>query len=355
MGWNVFFENQLKSLALPGVQGDFLVGRVAVENKTNYLVLGEQGEFLAEITGRLFYTAASEAKLPKVGDWVLMSPAGENRAIIHQVFERKSTISRKVPGKRAEEQVLATNVDRLFIVQGLDGNFNLARLERYLALAGKSKAVVVLNKADLAVNLEKVLSQVKERIGHLPVVCISALQAQLGPLRQYIEPGATVAFVGSSGVGKSTLINGLLGEKLLATGPIRASDSKGRHTSTRREMVVLPGGGILIDTPGMRELQLWDDEDMFSANFSHVEAFFENCRFSNCTHQGEPGCAIAVALGSGELLEAHWQSYLKMKRELEYLASRTDQQLMHEKKQQWKKIHKNQKQMYKNRNKDGGR
>lgn len=349
LGWNTFFEDQLQSSIFCGP----LIGRVAIENKTNYVVLCETGEYVAEATGRLFYMATSDAELPKVGDWVLMSETDANRAIIHQVLERKSVISRRAPGKKAEEQVLATNVDRLFIVQGLDDNFNLARLERYLTLAQNVEPVIVLNKADLCPDLPKVVARVKERIKNVPVLAVSATQSQLATrleaLTSFIASGTTIAFVGSSGVGKSTLINSLLQEERLATGATRATDSKGRHTTTRRELVVLPAGGILIDTPGMRELQLWGSEDQLEEAFEDIGAYIGRCKFGNCTHTDEPGCAVKAALGAGEISMAHWDNYLKMKRELVYLATKTDTQAMLEKKQKWKQIHKAQRNLYKNR------
>ncbi len=345
MGWNKFFEDQLQRSTLP----EPLIGRVAIENKTNYTVLCEKGEYKAEATGRLFYMATSDAELPKVGDWVLMTETDANRAIIHQVLDRKSVISRRAPGKKAEEQVLATNVDRLFIVQGLDDNFNLARLERYLTLAQNVAPVIVLNKADLCPDLSKVVAEVKERIKNVPVLTVSAAQNQLTALAPFIAFGSTVAIVGSSGVGKSTLINSLLQEERLATGATRASDSRGRHTTTRRELVVLPAGGILIDTPGMRELQLWGSEEQLEGAFEDLGAYLARCKFGNCTHTDEPGCAVKAALDAGEISRAHWENYLKMKRELEYLATKTDVLAMLEKKQKWKQIHKAHRNMYKNK------
>lgn len=347
LGWNIFFENQIESGAASG----FLTGRVAIENRTNFTVLAHNAEFVAEAAGRLFYMATSEAELPKTGDWVLMTETDAGRALIHQVLERKSTISRKVPGKKTEEQILAANVDKLFIVQGLDGNFNLARLERYLALAQNVNPVIVLNKADLCADPQEYVARVKERIKDVPVVVVSGLTNEVEALSPWLTEGTTVAFAGSSGVGKSTLINKLLREDRLAVGASRSKDSKGRHTTTRRELLVLPQGGILIDTPGMRELQLWGEAAQLSSSFEELEALMNECRFSNCTHSGEADCAVAKALESGEISEEQWQNYQKMKRELDYLATKTDVQAMLDKKNKWKKIHRLQKDLYKTRNK----
>ena len=347
LGWNSFFENQIENKAA----SNFLPGRVAIENRTNFTVLAPNASFLAEAAGRLFYMAATEAELPKTGDWVLMTETDAGRAIIHQVLERKSTISRREPGKKSEEQILAANVDKLFIVQGLDGNFNLARLERYLTLAHHVDPVIVLNKADLCADPGVYVARVKERIKDVPVVVVSGLANEVEALSPWLTEGTTVAFVGSSGVGKSTLINKLLQEDRLAVGANRSKDARGRHTTSRRELIILPKGGILIDTPGMRELQLWGETTQLSSSFEELEAMMEGCRFSNCTHTGEAGCAVTKALESGEISTEQWQNYQKMKKELDYLATKTDVQAMLEKKEKWKKINKLQKDLYKNSDK----
>ena len=346
LGWNIYFENQIT----PDDQ-DYIIGRVAVENKTNFQVLSAAGAYTAEATGKLFYMAETDAELPKVGDWVLMTEIDKGKAIIQKVLQRRSITSRKVPGKRAEEQVIATNIDKLFIVQGLDANFNLARLERYLTLAAGVAPVIVLNKADLCPNPEAIVQSVKERIKGVPILVTTALQDQVAPLLPYITTGVTVAVVGSSGVGKSTLINSLMGEKIMATSDVREGDAKGRHTTTTRHLMMLPAGGVLIDTPGMRELQLWGDQSSLSTFFEDIEALGQQCKFNNCTHTDEIGCAIREALENGSLDDGHWVNYAKMKKELEYLETRQNINAMLEKKNKWKKIHKEQREINKRRNK----
>tara|TARA_R110000744_G_scaffold76718_2_gene151898 strand:+ start:446 stop:1510 length:1065 start_codon:yes stop_codon:yes gene_type:complete len=345
LGWNTYFENQITQ-----DERELIVGRVSIENKTNYQVLTARDTYIAEATGRLFYMAETDAELPKVGDWVLMIEIDKGKAIIQRVLERQSVISRKVPGKKLEAQIIATNIDKLFIVQGLDGNFNLARLERYLTLAQNVEPVIVLNKADLCPHPEDIVREVKERIKNVEIVVVAALQNQVSALHPYIKAGSTIAIVGSSGVGKSTIINSLIGQPLMATGEVRELDAKGRHTTTSRHLMLLESGGVLIDTPGMRELQLWGDQSSLGTTFEDIEALSQLCKFKNCTHTDEKGCAITQALDEGSLDEAHWINYAKMKKELAYLETRQDVNAMLEKKKKWKKIQKDYKAIQKNRN-----
>ncbi len=346
LGWNTYFENQLR----PSDQG-FLIGRVAVENKTNFLVIVGEETYVAEATGKLFFMATADSELPKVGDWVLMAPMDERKAIIQKVLERKTVISRKVAGKKVEEQVIASNVDKIFIVQGLDGNFNLARLERYLTLARNIDAVIVLNKADLCPDRDAIVRQVKDRIKNVPVVVSTALENDVEALWPYLKEGETIAVVGSSGVGKSTIINKLTGQELMTTGDVRKVDSKGKHTTTGRHLIALPNGGLLIDTPGMRELQLWGDETALSDSFADIEELVRACKFKNCTHTVEKGCAVNSALENGSLNESQWFNYIKMKKELNYLERKQDLGAAAIEKNKWKKIHKHQRDLYKSRNK----
>jgi ribosome biogenesis GTPase len=274
----------------------------------------------------------------------------EPKAIIHAVLPRKSKFSRKVAGERTEEQIVAANVDTVFIVNGLDGgrSLNMRRIERYLTLAWDSGAtpVIVLNKADLCSDIDPVIQEVETIAIGTPIHAVSARERTgLDSLNTYLSEGRTVAFLGSSGVGKSALINALLGVEKQKTGEVREDDRMGRHTTTGRELILIPGGGIVIDTPGMREIQMWAGEDNLQKSFSDIELLAGECRFSDCSHNAESGCAVKAAIERGDLDPARLDSYHKLQGELRYLAFREQHSERLYEKQRWKKIAKWQKEI----------
>ncbi|MFA6107840.1 MAG: ribosome small subunit-dependent GTPase A [Candidatus Latescibacterota bacterium] len=326
VGWG---EDWIRTFAPLAMQG-LAPGRVIRLNGPTCTVLAAPGELTGELAGRLRHRATSAAKLPAVGDWVgLRLLPGEERAVVEEVLPRRTCFSRRAAGGRDDEQVLAANLDTVFLICGLDRDFNLRRLERYLTLAWDSGAapVAVLNKADLCDRLAERVAQVEGLGGAFPVHPVSATaMTGLEPLRPYLGPGRTVALLGSSGVGKSTLLNALIGREVARVGALRTGDGKGRHTTTHRELILLPGGGALIDTPGMRELQLWADSQSLGDTFEEIEAFAGECRFTDCTHLSEPGCAVLLALREGRLSATRLESWRKQERELRHLASRQGDQ-----------------------------
>lgn len=332
IGWDPAFEPQ------DPPEGS-IVGRIGVEHRGAYTVFTEQGTVTASIPGRMRHNS-SRGELPAVGDWVVMEPLdGEARAVIQEILPRKSRFSRKVAGETTEEQVVAANVDTVFIVTALNQDQNLRRVERYLALAWESGAlpVVVLTKADLC---DDILGAIAEFAAVAPGVDIHAVSvvADIGveDLTQYLGESKTIALLGSSGVGKSTLVNRLAGSNMKVKS-IR-SDGKGKHTTTHREMIIVPGGGVIIDTPGMREVQLWDAEEGLDNTFADITALAAGCKFNDCAHQGEPGCAIAAALEAGELEPERLESYRKLERELAFLERRQDKRLQAEEAKKWRKL-----------------
>ncbi len=327
LGWTDFFAAAFAPYAEEGL----VPARVIAQRGLNRVSTGE-AEHFADLSGRLRHELQGPGGVvghPAVGDWVaLRPPAGAGHAQVHAVLPRKSRFSRKIAGHRTEEQVVAANVDTLFLVSGLDGDFNPRRIERYLTAAWDSGAqpVVILNKVDRCPDVDRCLLEAQAVAAGVPVHRVSAKMGEgVDALRAYLRRGETVSLLGSSGVGKSTLINRLLGREAQRTSGVREHDDRGRHTTTHRELLVLPEGGLLIDTPGMREVQLWEGDQGIESVFADIEELAEGCRFSDCRHEGEPGCAVQEALENGALAPERLESYRKLQKELHAIQVRQDQ------------------------------
>ena len=319
LGWDASFADEFQPFEHDGLAP----ARVAVEHRSEYVVYSQDGELRAELTGRLRHGDEH----PAVGDWVAVaSRADEGRATIHAVLPRRSAFVRKVAWAETKPQVVAANVDVAFVVSGLDLNFNVRRIERYLTLAWESGAqpVVLLTKADLCDDVESRVYEVESVAFGVPVHAVSAPHGDgVDTVRSYVPAGRTAALLGSSGVGKSTLVNALVGTELLAVQEIR-EDGRGRHTTSHRQLVLLPDGGMMLDTPGMRELQLWDADSGMEAAFQDLDSLAAECRFADCSHGREPGCAVRTALAEGTLDVERFESWRKLQRELERLARKQD-------------------------------
>jgi ribosome biogenesis GTPase / thiamine phosphate phosphatase len=336
LGWTPRFAQAFDAFRADGVSP----ARVSLEHTHIYRVVSPDGERLARVSGRLRHDASGRADFPAVGDWVVVEAApGGGDARIRAVLPRATHFSRRAAGNPTEEQVVAANIDVVFLVSGLDHDFNPRRIERYLVTAWESGAapVIVLNKADLVEDPSAFVTEIAALAPGVPVHAVSAKRPEsMAVLRDHLGPGRTAALLGSSGVGKSSIANALVGEEVLRTREVRESDSRGRHTTTGRQLLLLPGGGILIDTPGMRELQLWDTGEAVAGAFADVESIGESCRFRDCRHAAEPGCAVIAAVASGMLPEARLESYRKLLGEQAFQATQQDERARLEVKRQGK-------------------
>ena len=324
LGWSDFFQDQLAEN-----ETHLVPARVVRQDLTGYLLFSDRGPLTGSLPGKFRHGVKSKAELPGVGDWVLVTLlAGEpDKAVIGKLMHRQSLFSRRGAGEQLDEQIIAANIDTAFIVSALDANFNPQRIERYLLLAWESKATpyILLNKADMCDDPGAKVEAVRQVAPGVDIATLSALTGQgIELLRSLIPIGQTGAMLGSSGVGKSTIINTLLGFERFQTGSVREGDSKGRHTTSFREMAQIPGAGLIIDTPGMRELQVWGDASSLSQAFDDLGDLASQCKFRDCAHGNEPGCAIKAAIASGDLEEARVISYRKLQAELKHLAEQQD-------------------------------
>ena len=340
LGWDDGFAHQFEAWAgKPHVQP----GRVFIEFNYICRLYIEGDELEAVVSGRLKHHATSRSELPAVGDWVVVRlPSSERRGSIVAVLPRRSGFSRKLAGQVTDEQVVAANINVVFIVMGLDPDFNIRRLERYLLLARESGAapVILLTKPDLADDVPARVEAVTTLAGDTPVHVLSPkFDEGIEHVAHYLTPGRTGALLGSSGVGKTTIINRLLGSDSRRTKEVRGVDSRGRHTTTNRELVVLPNGGLLIDTPGMRELQLWDVGGAVGQTFDDIEGFAAGCHFSDCRHRDEPRCAVKAAVVEGALAPDRLESYLKLQDELVVLARQQDERAQLDEKRKSRALH----------------
>ena len=325
LGWTPGFAAAFAPYQAAGLEP----ARVSLEHTHIYRVIAPGGERLARVSGKLRHAAARRADFPAVGDWVAVEPApAGHEARIRAVLPRATYFSRRAAGNPTEEQVVAANIDVVFLVSGLDHDFNPRRIERYLVTARESGAapVIVLNKSDLVADPEAFVAGVHAIAPGVPVLTVSAkTPASLDALRAQLTRGRTAALLGSSGVGKSSIANGLIGEALLRTHDVRESDSRGRHTTTGRQLILLPHGGILIDTPGMRELQLWEATEPAASTFADIAELATRCRFRDCRHVREPGCAVIAAAADRTLDAARLESYRKLQQEQSFLAAQQDE------------------------------
>lgn len=360
IGWDSFFESHLKNImGQARYDYEYIPGRVSAVHSDLCQIWTEEGEITARISGKLRDNIGNEsaslqveeASFPAVGDWVLVIKNPQHHSgTVRMILPRKTKFSRNAAGAASREQVVATNIDFAFIVASLNSELNTNRLERYLVAAWNSGAVpvILLNKADLCPEAEEQAAEIRTKCPGVALHVISAVkQNGLQQLDQYLNGGRTGVFLGSSGVGKSTIINRLLGDAVIEAREISPYKDKGRHTTTSRGMYLLGNGGLVIDTPGMRELQLWSGEDGLSETFADIETIAGQCRFRDCRHQKEPGCAVRAALEAGDIDPDRYRNYLKLQRELKYQESQNDARMKMDQSKRWKDIAKARKQLNK--------
>jgi ribosome biogenesis GTPase / thiamine phosphate phosphatase len=362
LGWCEYFSSQYEASK---TGSEFIPARVAEENRETYRTVSATGEVLCELSGKFRHEIQSRADFPAVGDWVLASlRENERRGTIHRVLKRSSKFSRKSAGRKTEEQIVAANIDVIFLVSSLNREFNPRRIERYLTLAWESgaKPVIVLNKCDLCENPDQLCRQAESAAMGVRVILASAFRGDgIAAIREMLRAGferpgtglaqasVTAAMLGSSGVGKSSLINAILATPLQETKSIREGDDRGRHTTTTRQLIVIPGGGVLIDTPGMRELQLWDASEGIGHAFSEIQGLAARCKFRDCKHESEPGCAVRAAVESEALDAERLESFHKLGREEKFLEAKQDAALRSQRTKDLRKMMKSVNQFYRDR------
>jgi len=322
LGWNETLEKKFKELDCK----DIIKGRVIFHSGKQYKIMTSNGEITANLSNYYINSTEIKSNLPAVGDWVCLKQVDEFHPYqIIKLIPRINKLSRKVSGEKSEEQVIASNIDIVFIVTSADQDFNIRRLERYCASINEISAqpIIILNKIDICNDYKQYLLDIEENLPNITTLSISAKTSEnIDEVIQYIKPGNTIVLVGSSGVGKSTLINNILGYNRQTVGEIREKDGKGKHVTTSRELIVIPNGGMLIDNPGIRELQLWSSEIGISKTFEDIEELSRQCRFSDCTHNAEPGCAVKKTIEMGQLSQERVDGYKKLLREQDYLNTR---------------------------------